>query len=335
MTDQFDSPWKEALEEYFEEGMAFFFPKIHADIDWSQGHEFLDKELEKVVRQASVTQQSVDKLVQVYQKSEADPTWVLVHLDVQSQHDKDFTKRMYQYNYRLFDRYDRTVVTLVIFGDDSAKWQPHQFERELWDCKVQFEFPSVKLRDYNIQELEQSTNPFAVVVLAHLYTKATQHEPITRYDLKWRLTRMLYERGYAKAKILSLYRYIDWLMALPAELEQKLDEQVIEYEETQTMPYVTSAERFGFERGHKAGLEEARQIWLQQELQTMRDNVLDVLQIRFGELPPLLVSTIKFLPDVTLLRQLLKKAVLVSSVAEFEVAVAEGVKPLVERVTTH
>jgi len=92
MTDQFDSPWKEALEEYFEEGMAFFFPKIHADIDWSQGHEFLDKELEKVVRQASVTQQSVDKLVQVYQKSEADPTWVLVHLDVQSQHDRTYAE---------------------------------------------------------------------------------------------------------------------------------------------------------------------------------------------------------------------------------------------------
>jgi hypothetical protein len=47
--------------------MAFFFPTIHAEIDWSKKYEFLDKELEKVVRQAVVTEQYVDKLVQVYQ----------------------------------------------------------------------------------------------------------------------------------------------------------------------------------------------------------------------------------------------------------------------------
>ncbi len=57
-TDQYDSPWKEAIEEYFQECLAFFFPKIHADIDWAAGYQFLDKELEKVVRQAIVTENS-------------------------------------------------------------------------------------------------------------------------------------------------------------------------------------------------------------------------------------------------------------------------------------
>jgi hypothetical protein len=42
MTD-FDSPWKEALERYFPEFLAFFFPAAHADIDWRRGYEFLDK----------------------------------------------------------------------------------------------------------------------------------------------------------------------------------------------------------------------------------------------------------------------------------------------------
>ena len=31
--DQFDSPWKEIVEEYFAEFMEFFFPDAHADID--------------------------------------------------------------------------------------------------------------------------------------------------------------------------------------------------------------------------------------------------------------------------------------------------------------
>ena len=45
----FDSPWKEALEVYFRAFLALFFPRIHADIDWSRGFVFLDKELQKIV----------------------------------------------------------------------------------------------------------------------------------------------------------------------------------------------------------------------------------------------------------------------------------------------
>jgi hypothetical protein len=34
-----DSPWKEALERYFKDFMAFFFPMAHAGIDWTRGYE--------------------------------------------------------------------------------------------------------------------------------------------------------------------------------------------------------------------------------------------------------------------------------------------------------
>ena len=35
-----DSPWKEMLEQYFQEFMTFFFPAIAEDIDWEarRGH---------------------------------------------------------------------------------------------------------------------------------------------------------------------------------------------------------------------------------------------------------------------------------------------------------
>jgi len=32
----YDSPWKEMLERYFPEFMAFFFPKAHHEIDWAR-----------------------------------------------------------------------------------------------------------------------------------------------------------------------------------------------------------------------------------------------------------------------------------------------------------
>ena len=48
----YDSPWKEAIERYFPAFIAFFFPDIHTDIAWDRGYAFLDKELERVVRDA-------------------------------------------------------------------------------------------------------------------------------------------------------------------------------------------------------------------------------------------------------------------------------------------
>ena len=46
--DQYDSPWKDIIEQYFPDFMSFFFPKAAEEIDWSRGYEFLDKELQKV-----------------------------------------------------------------------------------------------------------------------------------------------------------------------------------------------------------------------------------------------------------------------------------------------
>ncbi|WP_022948398.1 hypothetical protein [Methylohalobius crimeensis] len=34
--------------------MAIFFPEAHRGIDWSRGYEFLDKELQQVVRDAKL-----------------------------------------------------------------------------------------------------------------------------------------------------------------------------------------------------------------------------------------------------------------------------------------
>ena len=52
--DEYDSPWKEVLENAFPEFMAFYFPEADRQIDWSQGHEFLNMELRQVVRDAEL-----------------------------------------------------------------------------------------------------------------------------------------------------------------------------------------------------------------------------------------------------------------------------------------
>ena len=102
-TDDYDSPWKEALEHYFPDFLALLFPWIHAAIDWSKGYEFLDKELQQVVRDAELGRRYADKLVKVYTRDGAE-TWVLVHVEVQGAAEAGFSQRMYVYNYRLRTR---------------------------------------------------------------------------------------------------------------------------------------------------------------------------------------------------------------------------------------
>jgi len=302
--DDYDSPWKEAIENFFSEFMFFFFPDIAVDIDWERGYEFLNQELQKITRQASSAQGRVDKLVRVWRLS-GEERLVYIHIEVQSQHKTKFAQRTFIYYYRIFDNYQKPVVTLVIFGDESSKWQPTEYKQELWGCKVNFEYPSLKLNDYEtrLEELEQSNNPFAVVVQAHLHTKATKHKPEQRAALKWQLTRRLYEKGHRKEYILQLYHFIDWLMHLPAKFDKQFNTQLDEFEEERKVRYVTSYERFATQRG---------------ELRNARKYVLRGLDRRFGSVPPVMSERIKVIDNSNLLDLLYDYSWEADSISAFE-----------------
>jgi hypothetical protein len=115
--DDFDNPWDVLLEIYFPQFMAFFFPEIHDDINWAKGHDFMDQEFQQIVRDADLSKRYVDKLVRVW-KLNGTERLVFVHIEVQSQEDRDFSNRMFVYNYRIRDCYNEKIVSLAILGDD-------------------------------------------------------------------------------------------------------------------------------------------------------------------------------------------------------------------------
>src|SRR3954452_7392942 len=108
LANDFDGPWKEALDQYFEAFLAFFFPGAHAEIDWSRGYESLDTEFRAIVREGETGRRSVDKLVKVWRTSGREE-WVLVHAGPQTPHEPAFAERMYVCHYRIFDRFQRVV----------------------------------------------------------------------------------------------------------------------------------------------------------------------------------------------------------------------------------
>ena len=303
----YDSAWKEVLERYFKEFIAFFFPPAYEGIDWETGYEFLDKELQQVVRDAELGRRYADKLVKVW-SLDGQEARVLVHVEVQGEVDRDLPKRLYVYNYRIFDRYDRRVVSLAVLADNHPTWKPQSFGYELWGCKVRLDFPVIKLLDYTARwdMLEQDTNPFAIIVMAHLKTQATHHDTEDRLHWKLTLVKMLYRRGYSKTDILELFRFIDWLMILPEEAEAAFAKTLREFEEDMKMPYVTSVERQGIKQGMKQGV-----------LEASREAVVDILEVRFENVPPTILDAVNELEDLSRLRMLRRKAATIASMEEF------------------
>ena len=303
-TADWDTPWKEALERYFPEFLQFFFPWIYDDIDWTRSCEFLDKELQQIVRDAELGRRLVDKLVKVW-RGNGEETWVLIHLEIQGKPDLTFPKRMYVYHYRLEDRYDRPVVSLAVLTDDRSDWRPNQYETELWGCRASLEFPIVKLLDYEAcwHELEQSSNPFAVVVMAHLKAKATRQDPQARLQWKQILAKQLYQRGYNRQDILELLRFIDWLLVLPDDLELEFEQTLKEVTEDRKMPYLATFERRAM---HKASI------------QTAQEYVIDLLTTRLGQVPDAIVDRIHQIEDLAILKTLHLQASMVESIEAFQ-----------------
>jgi len=277
---EFDSPWKESLEIFLEPFLQFFFPDVHADLDWSRGYESLDKELQQILREGELGQRLADKLFKVWPNDGVE-LWLLIHVEIQNQPDERFGERMYVYNYRIYDRFRRGVVSLAVLGDERRGWRPRQFVFRRWGFSLRMQFPMVKLLDYrkNIAELESSPNPFAAVVLAHLKTQETRRQPAERCRWKLRLVKGLFERGLTAEGVRQLFRLIDWMMDLPPELEDEFEDQLHRFEEERQMPYITSVERRALERGRQEGRQEGR---LEGEVSGLQEGIELALELKFG-----------------------------------------------------
>jgi predicted DNA-binding ribbon-helix-helix protein len=252
-----DSPWKDVLRTYFPQAIAFFFPQTAALIDWGKPYTFLDKEFQTVSKDAEVGRRYADQLVQVSLK-QGEPLWLFIHLEVQSQAEPGFEARMFTYCLRIFDQFGQMPTSLAILCDESQTWRPQSYTIKYPDSSIDFRFGIVKLIDFRSrwEELEHISNPFAIVVMAHLKTMETRPDAQQRKTWKLALIRGLYDRGLDGQDILNLYKFIDWVMLLPKGLENTFWQELKAFEQERKVTYVTTGERIGFEKGAQEGRQE-------------------------------------------------------------------------------
>ena len=302
MADGFDSPWKEAISRHFPRFLEFFFPEIYGDVDWSRGHEFLESELQAIARDSAHGRRHVDALVQVTRRS-GQRQVLLVHIEVQSQVDGTFRKRMLLYHTRIADRFGRDLCSLAILGDGRINWRPAAYRSSVWGCRLELHFPVRKLLDYP-SWASHTDNPFAWLTAAHLQAQATRKKSGQRAELKKRLIRGLYQCGLTHQAILELFRLVDWVLALPKQMEYAFRQDLAHFEEENKMVYVTSVERIAREEGRKEGFKEGRLQNNEAACQTLREAILSKLSQRWGDAPLQILEVLKPIQDLPKLIEL-------------------------------
>jgi hypothetical protein len=252
----YDSGWKFVIEKYLQMCLEYFYPELNKNIDWTKKITFLDKELEKIIPESKTGKKFVDKLVEVYYK-DGQKKWIMLHIEFQQAEEKDFPKRIYIYNYKIFDLHKKDTISFVLLGDKNKKWRPDKFNIKYEGFELYFKYKVVKLIDYanSEDELIKSKNPFCLIVLSHLKRLEAGNDLNKQFSLKLQLIKQLYKIGFNRQDIININMFIDWLFQLPPKLEMKYVEEKNKIEEVKKMPLELAeikVERYKVQQKEKA-----------------------------------------------------------------------------------
>ena len=282
----------------------------------------------------------MDKLVRVWTLSGKEE-WVLVHVEIQTNRETDFAERMYVYNNRIYDKYRKYVASLAVLADDSPNWRPNCFEYTIWGCHILLEFPTVKLIDWQpkIDEIGASENIFGGVTAAHIRMLETRNDIPGRLRWKVAITQELYELGYERERVEHLFRFIDWLMLLPKDINQQYYNVMATYEESVRRPFVSIFEEMGMKRGMEKGMKKGMEEGIEKGMERgiaegkqegmkegVRKSIIEAIQTMHGPVSQILQKQIESISETDQLRSLFRDVLKAESLDHITTIVASAAK---------
>ncbi len=114
----YDGLWKKVIADLFEEFMLFFARDLSKEIDFNNEPNFLQQGLFKEIILRKKGRNVADQIVKVFLKN-GEEKWILIHIEVQDKASDDFSKRMFRYFYRIYDKFDKEVYAIALMTDDK------------------------------------------------------------------------------------------------------------------------------------------------------------------------------------------------------------------------
>jgi len=309
VTANYDESWKEALNEYFESFLSFFFPNIHALVDWNEIPIARDKEFQQLKADSDPDLRVADKLYKVRLLDKKTPS-LSIHCEVQSQYEAHFDRRIFVYNTKALNLCKDDVISLVILGDTRPSWRHADYRYSYGGLGSEIKFGSVKLLDYESRwdELELSNDPFSIITMAHLKTAATTGNLAKRAEWKWIIVQRIYEKSWANKDIIKVFNVVDTMMTLLKPAQSEFSAKVKRLEEERNMPLISPTIELALEEG-------------QQKV------IIRLLNQRFGEIKPPVIEQIRKL-SVEQLEELTDVLLTFSTVADLEKWLKDRPKPV-------
>jgi len=262
---KYDSAWKEVIEKLFENFLEFFFPDLHAAIDFSKKIEFLDTGMRPIGIFSDMGDRAADVLVKVHLK---DGTYsyicIFIHIEVQGQPLANFMEKMYIYNYRIFDKRIEAgvpVISAAILTDDDESYRPNEYVVNFCGFELRMKIPIVKIIYYQLkkelrEKVETSGNPMSLVVKAQLKShEVKKADDNTKFEVTKELIRQCYKHGYTREITKIILNFFDWVIRLPDALKERIKEEIKKVEEEYKMEYIPIWERDAEKRGEERGEE--------------------------------------------------------------------------------
>ncbi|SDI72772.1 Rpn family recombination-promoting nuclease/putative transposase [Natribacillus halophilus] len=216
-----DGLWKKVITDLFEPFMLFFAPDLYEQMDWSKQPDSLEQELKRTFPVKKGTKYT-DKLMKVHLQ-DGKEQWILVHVEVQRDKEDDFAERMFQYFYRIFDKYNQKIYAIALLTDADRSFHPTSYDYHFHGTNLTYAYNTYKIWREDEETLLHSNNPFALVVLAGKYALKSEKNADDRYQFKRRLFDLIIRhKNYSRENTTSLILFVDFLLAMPEEMDQKL-----------------------------------------------------------------------------------------------------------------
>ncbi|MBD1433541.1 hypothetical protein H8B06_11935 [Sphingobacterium sp. DN00404] len=228
---QNDELLKGAFEENFADFLRFLYPNADHIFDFSKSIQFMDKELLAIVpdRDRKKGKRVADLLAKVCLKDGTEK-YILLNMEIEGGRDAEFAKRIYQYNYRIWDRYDISVATIAVYTGNRDQPKPCEYNLEVLDTSIRFQYRTYHIFDHSEEELLAMDNIFAFLVVA--CQKALLEGKIPDEELgedRLTIAKTLLRHDYDHDRIKNFLIFLkNFLYINDAEINRIFDEQIIE-----------------------------------------------------------------------------------------------------------
>ena len=277
-----DGLFKQLLSNYFLEFIDLMLPDLASFVAGCP-FKFLDKEIYKDVLSGSKGEADL-----VAEFSHEGIPSLLVHVEIQSQRETDFSKRLFDYFCKLYARHNIPVYPVAVFAF-SGKTRQNKYFVDCADLQVvQFEYKPVNLNALDWRNYKELDSPVIAALMPKMKIAGSEQVVVKLECLK-----MLSRLHLSHSEINLVGAFIDIYLPLSSQENVELSHMIAEMrgiEREGVMEIITSWEK----KGRQEGLLEGRQ-------QTSVKWACILIKQKFGQIPESVHEQLKPLTEAQLL----------------------------------